>query len=140
MQQNATPSKELTPAQDKALAALLEGKTVQDAAAAADVDRTTVHRWLKEDFAFQATYNRGRRELRDALKARLLGLAGKAAECVERSIGEGNEKTALAVLKGLGLLPGEPFKVGSDDPAYLEAEADQKRRTDELLGVGNGSR
>lgn len=94
-----------------------------DAAATAEVDRTTVHRWLKEDFAFQAALNRSRRDLREALQARLLGLAEKAAECVERSLAAGDSKAALALLKGLGLLPGELAKIGSDDPADLADKA-----------------
>lgn len=124
MRQNATPiSDSLTPSQERALTALLAGKTVTDAAATAEVDRTTVHRWLKEDFAFQAALNRSRRDLREALQARLLGLAEKAAECVERSLAAGDSKAALALLKGLGLLPGELAKIGSDDPADLADKA-----------------
>jgi hypothetical protein len=57
------------------------------------------------------------------MQARLIGLAEKAAECVERSIAEGDGKAALALLKGLGLLPGELAKIGSDDPADLANEA-----------------
>jgi hypothetical protein len=123
MRRNATPAADLTPSQEKALAALLAGKSVTDAATVGEVDRTTVHRWLKDDFAFQAALNRGRRDLREAMQARLMGLAEKAAECVERSITEGDGKAALALLKGLGLLPGELPKIGSDDPADLEDKA-----------------
>jgi hypothetical protein len=86
------------------------------------VDRTTVHRWLKDAYAFQAALNRGRRDLQEAMQARLLAQAEKAADAVERSITEGDGKTALALLKGLGLLSGERVKVGSDDPEQL-AEA-----------------
>jgi len=43
MPQNATPSADaLTPGQEKALSALLAGKSVTDAATAAEVDRTTM--------------------------------------------------------------------------------------------------
>ena len=66
MQQNATD-------QDL-LEALTAGATVTAAAAAARVDRVTVHRWLRDDFAFQAAFNRARRDLRSAAEARLLGL------------------------------------------------------------------
>ena len=124
MQRNATPSADaLTPNQDKALAALLAGKSVTDAAAAAEVDRTTVHRWLKDDFGFRAAFNRERHRLREAMQSRLMTLAEKAMECVERSIADGDGKAALALLKGLGLLPGEPPNIGSEDPADLAADA-----------------
>jgi hypothetical protein len=124
MPQNATPSADaLTPSQEKALSALLVGKSVTDAAAAAEVDRTTVHRWLKDDFGFRAAFNRERHRLREAMQSRLMTLAEKAAECVERSLADGDGKTALALLKGLGLLSGELPPVGSDDPADLAAAA-----------------
>ena len=127
MQRNATPQAgAITPSQEKALAALLAGKTVTHAAAGAEVDRTTVHRWLKEDFAFQAALNRGRRDLRKALQARLMNLAEKAAECVERSIGEGDGKSALALLKGLGLLSGQLPRIGSDDPEDFAESARER--------------
>jgi hypothetical protein len=75
MLQNATPIDALSPSQETVLAVLLAGKSVTDAATAAGVDRTTVHRWLKEDLGFPAAFNRARRELREALTARLMALA-----------------------------------------------------------------
>jgi hypothetical protein len=90
-----------SPSQEKALAALLAGRSVTDAAAAAEVNRSTVHHWMKVDFAFQAALNRGRRELREAIEARLMALAEKATECVEWAMAEGDGKAALALLKGL---------------------------------------
>jgi hypothetical protein len=88
MQRNATHDDALSPAQEKALTALLAGKSVTDSAAAAEVDRTTVHRWLKDAYAFQAALNRGRRDLQEAMQARLLVLAEKAADAVEHAITE----------------------------------------------------
>ena len=108
--------------QQIALAQLLLGKNVTEAAKAAKVDRTTVHRWLKTDFEFQAAFNRGRQELQDALQARLLQLAERAIETIEEAVAEGDVRAALAVLKGLGLLDGRPLPLNSDDPADLERE------------------
>jgi hypothetical protein len=71
MQQNAPveePGDGLSPTQETGLAALLTGATVTAAADAAGVDRATVHRWLKDDFTFLVAYNRGRRELHDAVR------------------------------------------------------------------------
>jgi transposase-like protein len=59
---------ELSGAQEKAIEALLAGKSVTEAAIAAGVDRTTVHRWLK-DVRFEVALGRARRELREARKA-----------------------------------------------------------------------
>jgi hypothetical protein len=50
----------LPPAQTQALASLLRGETVTAAAAAANVARETVHRWLRDDPIFQAEWNRGK--------------------------------------------------------------------------------
>ena len=49
MQQNASPSEPaLEPKQVRALERLLAGSTVAQAAEAAGVDRSTVHRWLRD--------------------------------------------------------------------------------------------
>jgi len=122
-QQNSTPAA-LSPGQVAALEALLAGRTVTEAATVAGVDRTTVHAWLRSDYAFQAAYNRGRRDLQEQTHARLMTLAEKAVGCVEGALAKGDEKTALAVLRGLGLLSGVPAKPGSDDPEILAAAAE----------------
>ena len=74
------------------------------------MDRTTVHRWLRDPDrpGFRIALERGRRELRQTAKARLLALAGKAADCLEGALALGDSKAALALLKGLGLLQGRP--------------------------------
>jgi AcrR family transcriptional regulator len=111
----ATP----TPAQEAALTALLTGKSVTDAAAAAGVGRTTVYRWLAHDPAFQASLNQRRQEMQDALQARLMLLAVKAVDAVERALDAGNSKAALALLAGLGLLPGSLPRIGETDAAEI---------------------
>ncbi len=122
------PAEMLTANQEQALAALLTGSSVTDAAAAAAVDRTTVHRWLKDDVQFRAAHNRGRRELCQATEGRLLTLATKAMKCVETALDSGDGKVALALLKDLGLLPGVLPSIGSDDPAILaENDKEQER-------------
>ena len=54
---------DLPPVQLRALASLARGSSVTDAAGAAEVDRTTLHRWLREDTAFQAAWNSLRRDI-----------------------------------------------------------------------------
>jgi hypothetical protein len=143
MQRDATAGEppSLPPQQIQALAGLLAGQTVTASAEAAGVDRTTVHRWLREDFGFQAALNRGRREIRDAVEARLLHAAEGAAEAVSDAIQTGDTRTALAVLRGLGLLDGQRANISGDDPHALRAEADlavieaEKRRRFRELSV-----
>ena len=123
MKRNGTPQNAtLEPAQITAVEALLAGKTVTDAAAAAGVDRATVHRWLREDYPFQAAINAGRRELRDATYGRLERLAVKAADCLEKAIEGGDVKAALEIVKGMGILAPDP--IGSENAAELAEEAD----------------
>jgi len=117
---NATPDESLTPTQDLAIAALLAGKTIT-AAGEASVDRGTVHRWLKEDFAFQAALNRGQRELRCVAYGRLERLAEKAVDTLERALDKGDAKAALGIVKGLGILA--PSSIGSGDAPELAASA-----------------
>ncbi len=60
MQHNATDkgeSHDLPPTQERVVAALITGSTVTRAAELAGVDRTTVHRWLRDDWDFQAPLN-----------------------------------------------------------------------------------
>ncbi len=121
MQRNAT-LESLSRAQATAVEALLAGKTITAAAAAAGVDRATVHRWRKDDFAFQAELNSGRRELRSAAFGNLERLAAKAADCLEKALDQGDVKAALEVLKRLQLFALDP--IGSEDPAELAAEAE----------------
>lgn len=107
MQQNATPEAPVLSAQQEAaLAAILAGKTVTDAATIAGVDRSTVHRWMKDDLYFQLCLDRARRELREALQARLMAMAEQAMDTVQKRIKNGDPSTALAIIKGVGLLRG----------------------------------
>jgi hypothetical protein len=122
-----------------ALEALLAGQTVTCSAMAAGVDRTTVHGWLKSDFTFRAAYNGGRQELLERMESRLMGLADKAAGVVETALDRGDEKAALAVLKGLGLLDGVRPVIGSDDPREIRnavAEREMDLELDGLLAGG----
>jgi len=91
---------QLSAAQEKAIEALLAGRSVTEAAIVADVNRTTLHRWLN-NARFDLALSRSRRELRQAMRARLLALGSKAIDTVEQSIVDGDANAALAVLKGL---------------------------------------
>lgn len=121
MTQNATG---LAPEQLIALERLLAGETVTAAAKQAGVSRETVHRWLRKDFGFQAAYNQGRRELTQAIDARLLAVGHRAAENVARAVDEGDLKASLAVLRGLGTLAGKEPVSGPEDAEVLREEVE----------------
>ncbi len=131
MRQNATDESEpddLPPTQERVVAALITGSTVTRAAELAGVDRTTVHRWLRNNWDFQAALNRARREFRDSLGARLENIAERAIQTVDEAIGAGDVRVALAVLKGLGLLDGCVTAIGVNDAATLREETELERK------------
>lgn len=106
MPQIATFEDQLSATQEKVLMALLAGKTVSAAAQEANVDRSTVYRWLRhpDHRGFSTALQRGRRELRQAMSARLLALLPKAIDGLEAALTAGDSKSAVALLKGLGFL------------------------------------
>ena len=115
MTQNTT----LEPKKMLALTALLEGCSVTDAAQAAEVDRSTLYRWMEEP-AFLAALNRGKRDIQEALRLRLLNLGEQALGIAGESLNSGDVKTALAILKGLGLFSGTT--IGSTDAKDIAIE------------------
>lgn len=103
---------------------LLMGDTVTAAAQAAGVARETVHRWKKSDWKFQANLNQAMRELQEATVTRLVSAAHRSADVVAKAVERGNLKASLAILKGLGALPGAIPRFGHIDPKVLQEEAD----------------
>jgi hypothetical protein len=114
----------LTVIQSEVLSALLSGETIKAAAELADVDRSTVHRWLRDDWHFQAARNRGIEAIQSATITGLQALAQSALEVVQESIRDGDQQTAINVLKGLGLLSGEQIVLRSGNPGVLREESE----------------
>ena len=110
----------LTAKQERALDHLLAGETITAAAQAVNTGRSTLHRWLREDPQFQATYNQRRRELQEAHQTRLASIATKALQTVQQAVENGDVATSMKLLLGLGLLPGEAPRIGPEDPRDVE--------------------
>src|SRR5215471_1521224 len=72
-----TPSARASRA-ERAIGALLTEQSIEDAAVKAGVGSRTIHRWLREDEAFQAAYNRAKREVVRQAQTRLQQATGKA--------------------------------------------------------------
>lgn len=130
----------LTPSQLKAIEALLSGSSLVDAAACAGVDRSTLSRWLKTDFDFQAELNRGRADIQRTYRTRLEAMVSKAMETVSKAIESGDVKASFEILKGHGLLPGKLTGYGATTLEGLklqakrdEASAKRSAQMDELL-------
>jgi len=133
MSQNATPKQafSLSPKQSRVLESLLSGETVTASAESGGVVRETVHRWLKQDWRFQAALNRGTREPVEAIQARLIATAKTSASNISEAVEQGDVKASLAILKGIGALSGHLPTAGSEDPTVLREEAELSDREEQ---------
>lgn len=120
--------------QQQALDLLLQGQSITAVSQQIDVDRSTLYRW-QGSVDFEAERNRQLCEMRDAAQARLTRMAEKSFTVVEEAIDRGDEKTALAVLKGIGFLNGVPAQIGSADPGRIlqDREASEKKQAFDKL-------
>lgn len=130
-QPEATDFEELQPKQWQVIECLVGGQTVAAAAESAGVNRTTVWRWQRTDFAFQAAYNRCRREAVAEINAQILSLAPRALKAVQQALETGDARVAILVLRGLGLLNGERPTIPSDDVKELK----RARRQTEFASI-----
>ena len=101
-----------------ALDALIAGHTMAEAARIADVSRSTLYNWIKRDASFMAALNQWRDEIQELCHDRLMALAERATQALDRSLETADAKVALQLLKGLGLL--EKRKIASADPGELQ--------------------
>ena len=138
MARNGTPEA-LTAQQERALDHLLAGETITAAAQAVNTGRSTLHRWLREDPHFLATYNQRRRELQEAHQTRLASIATKALQTVQQAVENGDVATSMKLLLGLGLLPGEAPRIGPEDPRDVEKHLKVSRGKMERQGVDGGA-
>lgn len=121
----------LSKQQQIVLQCLLGGQSVTEAAEAAKVDRSTVYRWLRDDYDFQAAINRGRREVQLAIPNSITSIVEPAIQVVRAAIQRGDVRAALAVLKGAGLGSSLAITANDEDPEHLRklAELEAMKRT-----------
>jgi hypothetical protein len=153
---NPSLKREFANAQNKALELLIAGKTIAEAARAICSSRTTIYRWLKNDPEFREAYEEWQAHIQATSRARLLTLTDKAAAAVERSLEMGDARTAMQLLKGLGVLgsnqrdlavepkdrgpKGRGRRGGDSEDEKAEALPRMKRITvlDTVEGIGKG--
>ena len=131
--QNKTRKKKgatLSSAQEKVVEELLSGSTISRAAKVAGVHRSSVHRWMTEDFLFQAELNRKRMEIRQAMNISLLRVRSRALATVEGAIDDGDVRAALIALKSD--LEAPAGWIGSTDPQELERAAQNREKEAEI--------
>jgi transposase-like protein len=100
--------------QQVALELLLMGKSIAETARSTGISRSTVYQWLRKDPVFQAAYNEWHEEMRESSRSRLLMLTDKATVAVEKALESGDAKTAMQLLKAMGMLKDRP--PGPTDP------------------------
>jgi len=126
------PEQNLPAAKQTALQHLLQGRSLKDTAQSTGVDRRTIYRWLKKDPAFRAVYNQWHDEMKESCRSRLLALGDKAADALEKALDGGDAKSALQLLKGIGLLSPVPDRATEEQDVRKEAELEAKSRQIEL--------
>jgi hypothetical protein len=129
---NATLSEERTvsPAQAGALAVLAAGQSISQAASAAKVDRTTVHRWLNSDPVFIAEYNAAKMEMAETLRSEVRKLANDAVAALRDLIGPNSPanvrlRAVELILARVAVDQGSE-RIGSPLSDEVQAEIDMK--------------
>jgi hypothetical protein len=124
---------ELSVPQQRALAVLIEGKALKEAAEGAGVNRSTLYRWIRQDAAFAAAYNAWQQEAAESARARMHASIHLAVERVIRCM-ENDQDLSFKVIKEMGIL--KPRAAGQIDADRLRQEMaleqrDLARRFDE---------
>jgi len=88
MATNGKAVRVLTPAQRRAIAALLLARDVAEAAKSAKVGERTLHRWLADDAAFVAALEDAQRQALDATLRRLTSLAVAATSVIAKVLAD----------------------------------------------------
>ncbi len=142
--QNATETEAqtLTPAQAQALAALAAGQSVSEAASAAGVDRTTVHRWLNNDPGFVAEFNAARLEMVETVRSGVRKLAEDAIATLRELMGP--NAPANVRLRAVELVLARVAtdfgneRIGSPLPDQIAAEIHNRELFSSLSTFGDG--
>ena len=112
----------LSEKQHMAIDLILQGLTDREVAQRVGVTRQTVNEWRNHNARFIAELNRRRKMIHEAALNRLIGLALKALETVEKELEGGNWKLAVQVLKMSGLDFSRGLKIGSVSESEIELE------------------
>ncbi len=119
----------LPPQQQTAMELLVGGKSVAETARLAGVGRATVFRWLKNDPVFRAALNQWHDQIESGCHSRLMSLTDKAGDAIEKALDAGDARTAMQLLKGMGMI--KERATGPTDPEEIrtrsEIEREQRR-------------
>lgn len=122
----------LTPEQAKVLQQIMSGKSIVSAAQTAGVSRSTVYRWQSDDPHYIAALNAWKQQTQESVRNRLLAMSDRAVVAINNALLTCDARTAMSLLKGLGLL--SPVQQSSPDPDLVrrQIELDTWRGTVQL--------
>jgi len=118
--------RELAGAQRATLDLLLLGKSIAETARSAGVSRMTIHRWLKNDPVFRAAYNEWQEQSQESCRSRLQALTDKATDALEKALEAGDARSAVQLLKGMGMI--KERKPGATEQEDVKREIEGYRR------------
>jgi hypothetical protein len=114
-----TPPEEMdpqavSPRQRLALEAFCKGGTIGDAARAANVSRQTLHRWRAKYPHFALAMSSWSSACLSTAESQLAEMASRAVAALGNAIDKGDARSAMAVLRSLGILRTyQPSKAGA---------------------------
>jgi hypothetical protein len=114
----------LSEAQMAALAALLDGATVTEAANVAGVSRQTCSAWKNRCPTFGAVLNAGRLDVWSHVQDRMRKLVGQSLDVLEVEVKGGNVRAARDVLRAAEKLNLD--KIGPTCPQLVQNELDER--------------
>jgi translation initiation factor 2 alpha subunit (eIF-2alpha) len=121
---------DLTPSQSLAVAALVAGRTVTDAAEAAGVSRQTLYEWKKLP-GFTAGMNLARTEQHEVIRGELLAIATSAIRALREMVESSGTPPAIRLRASLAVLSSASEgveSIGMTDPAAIErSDRDSER-------------
>ncbi len=120
---------DLRPEQEKALAMLVAGKSVTDVAREIGVHRVTLHRWMKSNPSFAAAFNQWREQMQESAHSRLLMMAEKAADALEKTLEAGDGRLAMRYFEKMGMAREREAGPTEAEEVIAELEIEEMRRS-----------
>ena len=127
--------RDLTPTQSKVIDLLLQGKTKEEAAKIAEINPSTIWRWLTKGSVFEEVYTLAKADIWASAQWRLKKLAGKALDVMADLLSSEDERIRLraaeSILKLSPTVQSPPILVDTDDAASKQTRQDMDRREKE---------
>ncbi len=119
---------ELGPEQEAALKLLTAGKSVVEVAGEMGIHRATLYRWIKTNAVFAAAYNQWHEQMRQVSYSRLMTMAEKAGDALEKALEAGDGKLAMRYFEKMGLAKERAVGPTEAEEVMAEREMEGKRK------------